>query len=179
MTALVAPEMKAPAHLLLLAATLRQASPAPVSRDVFFSSPSQKYDVSLINNWYLIICISTFISTNRYWKIYIWCVHTSPSNISTNDWKEMITWGNLDVTDINYSTFLLCLFDLCQLLIKCNIPGSLCLTTLTCWETNYFLGWLVPRTQRWGQATLLLILLLQHVHNVPDSGSWGGRQWKQ
>ena len=48
--ALVAPEMKAPAHLLLLAATLRQASPAPVSRDVFFSSPSQKYDVSLINN---------------------------------------------------------------------------------------------------------------------------------
>ena len=45
-TAVVPPEMKAPAHLLLLAATLRQASTAPVSRDVFFSSPSQKYDVS-------------------------------------------------------------------------------------------------------------------------------------
>ena len=45
-TGVVPPEMKAPAHLLLLAATLRQASPAPVSRDVFFSSPSHKYDVS-------------------------------------------------------------------------------------------------------------------------------------
>ena len=60
-TGVVPPEMKAPAHLLLLAATLRQGSPAPVSRDVFFSSPSHKYDVSLINN--LVIYISTYLQT--------------------------------------------------------------------------------------------------------------------